>query len=362
MNHTGATGRRPGPLRWGVLGATAYISGLLMPAIARTPGCALAAVASRPGGADVAAATARRYGAAAHRDYASLVADGDVDVVYIALPNTDHVEWTLRALAAGKHVLVEKPMAMTEKDCVRIEQAAREAGRLAMEAFMYRFHTQQRRAAELLAAGTIGDLRVVRASFAFAIADGSGNIRLERSLGGGATWDVGCYAMDVPSLFFGRAPERVQGRFTSRPGADVETSAVGLMDFGDGRGAVIDYSIDYGPRAWYELQGTHGTIGVRNAWAMGAEDGVVTVTTGGGVTEERVAAADHYQLQVAGFARAVAAGGPVPVPPAHSRWTARVGESLAASAALDGAAVSTADPEQGTARSAVAPATTAEAP
>lgn len=348
MNDADRTGRRSGPLRWGVLGTTAYISGLLIPAIDRTEGSVVAGVASRPSRAGAAAAIAERYGAVAHHDYASLVGDGDIDVVYIALPNTDHVEWTLQALAAGKHVLVEKPMAMTEKDCVRVEQAAQKAGRLAMEAFMYRFHPQQRRAAELLASGRIGELRVVRASFAFAIEDGSGNIRLERSLGGGATWDVGCYAMDVPSLFFGRAPKQVQGRFASRPGLDVETSAVGVMDFGEGRSAVVDYSIDYGPRAWYELQGSHGTISVRNAWAMGTEDGVVTVTTGGVVREEHVPAADHYQLQVAGFARAVLDGGPAPVPVSHSRRVARIGEALAASAAMEGAAVSTADGEHGT--------------
>lgn len=338
---------RDAELRWGVLGATAYISGLLLPAIARTAGCAVTAVASRPERHARAVEVAKPYGATAHEDYAALVADPDVDVVYIALPNTDHVDWTVRALAAGKHVLVEKPMAMGEDGVRRIERAAAEASRLAMEAFMYRFHPQQQRAADLLASGEIGELRLVRASFAFEIAGGSGNIRLDPALGGGATWDVGCYAVDVPQLFFGRAPERVGARFAGRDGDGdgdgVETSATAWMDFGGGRGAVVDYSIDYGPRAWYELQGTTGTISVANAWAMAGEDGAITVRTAERTRSETVPAVDHYQLQVAAFARAVTEGGPVPCPVAASRRTARVGAALVRSAAAGGAPVTTAD-------------------
>lgn len=331
-------------LRWGVLGATSYIATHLMPAIARTPGCVLSTVASRPGGADRAAEAGRQFGATAHPDYAALVADPDIDAVYIALPNTDHVDWTVRALEAGKHVLVEKPMALDEAGCARIEDAARAASRTVMEAFMYRFHPQQARAAEVLASGEIGELRVVRASFAFTIESGSGNIRLEPSLGGGATWDVGCYAIDVPQLFFGQPPQQVSARFHTRPGESVETSVTGTMDFGAGRSAVFDYSIDYGPRAWYELQGTRGTLTVRNAWAMSGEDGVLTVLTSEGTRTETVPAANHYQLQVAAFARAVRTGAATPVTLTDSRRAARVGEALTASAAASGALVPTADP------------------
>ncbi|MFE9841526.1 Gfo/Idh/MocA family protein [Streptomyces goshikiensis] len=335
---------RDGALRWGVLGATSYIATHLMPAIAAAPGCALTAVASRPERAGSAREVGRAFGATAHPDYASLLADPAVDAVYVPLPNTEHVDWTLRALAAGKHVLVEKPLAMDEDGCARVEKAAEAASRTVMEAFMYRFHPQQSRAAEILASGAIGELRLVRASFAFRIESGSGNIRLEPDLGGGATWDVGCYAVDVPLLFFGQAPRRVSARFSSRPGLAVESSAVATMDFGQGRSAVVDYGIDYGPRAAYELQGTRGTLMVRNAWAMDGEDGVITVLTqDGGVREEIVPAANHYRLQVEAFARAVREGGPAPMPLAASRRTARVGSALVASAAAGGASVDTSD-------------------
>ncbi|MER5970845.1 Gfo/Idh/MocA family oxidoreductase [Streptomyces sp. NPDC002055] len=330
-------------LRWGVLGATSYIATHLMPAIAQTPGCVLSAVASRPGRAAQAADAGGKFGATALPDYAALLADRDIDAVYIALPNTDHVDWTVRALEAGKHVLVEKPMALDEEGCARIEAAARAASRTVMEAFMYRFHPQQARATELLASGEIGELRVVRASFAFAIEAGSGNIRLEPKLGGGATWDVGCYAIDVPQLFFGQAPQQVSAHFHTRPGEAVETSATGTMDFGQGRSAVFDYSIDYGPRSWYELQGTHGTLTVSNAWAMSGEDGVLTVLTAQGTRTETVPAANHYQLQVAAFAEAVRTGGPTPVTLTDSRRAARVGAALTASAAAAGALAPTSD-------------------
>jgi xylose dehydrogenase (NAD/NADP) len=330
--------RRPGLLRWGILGATAYISGLLITAIEHSHNSVLVALASRPHRADQARTLAQAHRATPHENYEALLSDSDVDAVYIPLPNTDHVEWTLRALAAGKHVLVEKPIAMSEAHCRRIENAATQAGRAVMEAFMYRFHPQQHRAAQLLAAGAVGDLLLIRASFAFAIESGSGNIRLDPELGGGATWDVGCYAVDVPLLYFDRAPQRVRAEFTTRPDLQVETSAAALLDFGHERRAVIDYSIDYGPRAWYELQGETGTITVHNAWAI-EEPGRITIRTHKGERAEQVRPANHYEREVTAFAESVLGGRPVPLPLDTSRRTAQVCASLERSAGADGAPV-----------------------
>ncbi|WP_447002796.1 Gfo/Idh/MocA family protein [Saccharothrix isguenensis] len=314
------------PLRWGVLGATAHISGRVLPAIHRTPGNVVAAVASRPGRQAAAAKVARLFGARVHDGYDELLADPDIDAVYLALPNTHHVPWTLRSLDAGKHVLVEKPMALSEQDCVRIERAA--ADLVVMEAYMYRFHPQQLRAAELLASGEIGDLRVVRSAFAYPTAT-EGNIRFDPALGGGATWDVGCYAFDVPLWAFDTDPLRVRATFHSR---EVDLSAVATLDFGDGRWAVLDYSLEYGPRAAYEFQGTRGSISVRNAWTSPDETGLITVVTLDGVRDEVVPAADAYEHQTAAFAEAVREKVTPLVSPAHSARTARVGEALVRSA------------------------------
>ncbi|MFD1151362.1 Gfo/Idh/MocA family protein, partial [Saccharothrix hoggarensis] len=314
------------PLRWGVLGATARIGSRVVPALHRTPGNVVVAVASRPGRQAAAAEVARPFGARVHDGYDALLADPGVDAVYVALPNTQHVPWTLRALGAGKHVLVEKPMALSEVDCVRVERAA--ADLVVMEAYMYRFHPQQRRAAELLASGEIGELRVVRSAFAYPTAP-EGNIRFDPALGGGATWDVGCYAFDVPLWAFDAEPRSVRARFHTR---GVDLSAVATLDFGDGRSAVLDYGLDYGPRATYEFQGTRGSISVRNAWTRPDEEGLITVVTLDGVRDEVVPAADAYEHQAAAFAEAVRDGVTPLVSPAHSARTARVGEALARSA------------------------------
>ncbi|SHN42594.1 Gfo/Idh/MocA family protein [Cryptosporangium aurantiacum] len=318
-------------MRWGILGATGYISSLLMPAIVASDKSSLVSVASRdPRGAEV---VAEQYGVRAQPDYAALVADPDVDAVYVPLPNTEHLEWTLRALAAGKHVLVEKPIVLRGADLARIADAARDADRLVMEAFMYRFHPQQARAAALLADGAVGSLRLVRASFAYPIASGSGNIRLDPTLGGGATWDVGVYAVDVACVAFDREPLTVTGQSTVRPGESVETSLAGVLDFGEGRRAVLDYSIDYGPCAEYQLQGESGTITVHNAWAKDGQPGRITVTTEKETWTEELPAVDHYRLQVEAFVAAATGRGPAPVTLAESERTGRVAAALRAAAA-----------------------------
>ncbi|SCF13280.1 Predicted dehydrogenase [Micromonospora haikouensis] len=328
-----------GIIRWGVLGATSYIAGLVMPAIAGQPHCRLVGLAGRSQHADRVAALADEYDATGYPDYQALLDSPDIDAIYVALPNSAHVEWCERALAAGKHVLVEKPLAMSVAEAERIARAAERADRQVMEAFMYRFHPQQRRAAELLASGIIGQLRVVRASFAFEIPSGSGNIRLDPALGGGATWDVGCYPVDVARLFFNDRPISAYAQFTVRAGESVETSAVGVLDFGEGRRAVLDYSIDYGPRAWYELQGGTGSITVHNAWAMGDEPGRLTVRTSDGPREETLDARDHYAEEVAAFSEALRRGAVVP----HS-LNESIGTVSACAALLRSAATGSAVP------------------
>ncbi|MBB5954054.1 putative dehydrogenase [Saccharothrix tamanrassetensis] len=319
-------------LRWGVLGSTAHISTRVAPAIHRTPGNTVTAVAARPGRTEASGRFAEPFGARVHDGFESLLADDEVDAVYIALPNSLHVPWTLRALAAGKHVLCEKPMALSEADCVRIEQAS--AGLTVAEAYMYRFHPQQRRVVELLASGEIGDLRVVRAAFA-GRTDSVDDIRYDPALGGGATWDVGCYAFDTALWAFGRAPEKVRAWFHHENGAMVDTSAVATLDFGDGRAALIDYSFDYGPRSRYELQGTRGSIEVRNAWATENDECLITVVTGDGSREEVLPAADPYEHQTIAFHEAVRTGSSPLVTLADSKRTARVGEALVESARTD---------------------------
>ncbi|MGH9411522.1 MAG: Gfo/Idh/MocA family protein [Vicinamibacterales bacterium] len=192
------------PLRWGILG-TARINRMLIPAIRASSRSVLAAVASRTRD------RADRYAAEwsiprAFESYAALLDDAAIDVVYIPLPNSLHVEWTIRALDAGKHVLCEKPLALSVEGIDRIAEAASRARRVVAEAFMYRHHPITTEAERLIASGALGPLETIHGAFTFALTRES-DVRLDPSLGGGSLWDVGCYPVSYACLLAGQPAE-----------------------------------------------------------------------------------------------------------------------------------------------------------
>src|SRR5687768_10450891 len=184
-------------LRWGILG-TARINRRLVPAFRTSKRGQLAAVASR----DLARATAhaREYGIPrAVEGYRALLDDPSIDAVYIPLPNTEHVPWTLKAIAAGKHVLCEKPLALHPVDVDRISAAAAAANVIVEEGFMYRHEPLTARVVSLINDGAVGAVRAIVSGFTFLL-DNHSNIRLDPRLGGGALWDVGCYPVTYTQL------------------------------------------------------------------------------------------------------------------------------------------------------------------
>ena len=206
------------PVRWGLL-STAHINRLLIPPAKVSPKLDIIAVASR--GVARAEAYAREWGIPrAHGTYDALLDDPDVEAIYNPLPNSLHVEWSIRALEAGKHVLVEKPF---DKRPERVEEAfdvAERAGLVLSEAFMYRHNPQTKRLTELVDGGTIGNLQTIRAAFSFSLHD-TENIRLRADVEGGALMDVGCYCISSSRLLGGE-PERVFGEHVIGPtGVDV---------------------------------------------------------------------------------------------------------------------------------------------
>jgi predicted dehydrogenase len=299
-------------LRWGILGA-ARINERLMPAIVEASNAELVAIASRRPGA--AAQTLAQYApqqqqqVRAYDNLKALLADPKVDAVYLPLANREHAEWTLLAIEHGKHVLCEKPMALTVNDIEAIQAAALKHKVTVMEGFMYRFHPQHARVRELIDSGIIGEVRSVRSSYSFMMRPAR-LYRLAENVenGGGAMWDIGCYAIHSARMFFDQPAVSVTAiaKYVES-GADIATS--GVIDFGDGKYAHFDFSFERARRCEYELIGTKGGIKCHNVWAMPGDVPVVSWWTEEGEQgEERLAAANHFRLEIEHFSDCVLNG------------------------------------------------------
>ncbi len=203
------------PVKWGIV-STAQINRLVIPPAQASEKCDLIAVASRD--SDRAEAYAREWGIErSYGRYEELLEDPDVEAVYISLPNSLHCEWSIRAVEAGKHVLCEKPLSRRAAEVEAAFDAADRAGRLLMEAFMWRHHPQTQKLTELVRDGAVGAPRVIRSSFSFTIADDPANVRLLSELDGGALMDVGCYCVNASRLLGGE-PRRTSGAQVLGPG------------------------------------------------------------------------------------------------------------------------------------------------
>ncbi|HVW19375.1 MAG TPA: Gfo/Idh/MocA family oxidoreductase, partial [Solirubrobacteraceae bacterium] len=249
------------PLRLGLL-STANISVKLLAGVASAPSVEAVAVASRD------ASRARRFAAEhglarAHGGYDELLADPDVDAVYVALPNALHAEWALRAVRAGKHVLVEKPLSTDPARVHELFDAADAAGVVVTEGLMWRHQAQVARMAALVAGGEVGELRLVRAAFSFTL-DRPADVRWDPALGGGALLDVGTYCVDAARLLAGE-PESVAAVATRAPsGADARFAAV--MRHPGGVLAAFDCAFDLPYRASLEAIGSDGIVRLPDPW------------------------------------------------------------------------------------------------
>ena len=218
-------------LRFGIM-STGNIARQFAIGLSHTDRCMLQAVGSRS--LDSAQAFVGTYGAAtAHGSYDALVADPKVDAIYIGLPNSMHREWTIKCLKAGKHVLCEKPMASNLAETQEMFDVARQAGRVLVEAFMYRSHPQTLKLLEVIKAGAIGQVRIIRTSFNYRTTKISDNIRFDASMAGGALMDIGCYCLDFSQLIAGCEPKSVRAHAILHA-SGVDEAAAGLLEFPNG--------------------------------------------------------------------------------------------------------------------------------
>jgi len=252
-------------LRWGILG-TARINGRLIPAFRAARRSTLMAVASRDRAR--ADAYAREWSVPRAFDgYQPLLDDPAIDAVYIPLPNSDHVPWTLAAIKAGKHVLCEKPLVLDPADIDRIAGAASEAGVVVEEGFMYRHEPLTAKALELIGGGAIGAVRALISGFTFAL-DAGTNIRLNPALGGGSLWDVGSYPVTYTQLIIGGAPQTVFGH-AHWHASGVDDDFTGLLRFESGATANIYSGFRAAYRTWLEVIGSDAALTVPNPFRPG---------------------------------------------------------------------------------------------
>ncbi len=301
------------PVRWGVLGCARVFERRMVPAFHALPGTArVVAVASRDKTkADALIARCGLANVRAYGDYDALLRDEMVEAVYIPLPNDQHAHWTLAALARGKHVLCDKPAALSPDEADAMARAADQNGLRLMEAFMYRHHPQHDRVREIIASGEIGEMRRFRAVFAYpAPPENRTGIRWNASQGGGAFLDVGVYALNAARLLFGSEPTHVSAVavLDGDTGVDIHTCA--LLEWAGGRTAVIEGGFDQHFTTRYEIAGDRGTITANRAFQIG-ETGVslttrVTDNRGGDTSRtETFGPTDQYALEIAHFCACV---------------------------------------------------------
>ena len=298
-------------LRWGILGA-ARVNERLMPAIVNANNAKLIAIASRRQGA--AAEVVAKYApqetdVVALDDPAKLLNNPDIDAVYLPMANEEHTEWAIKAIEQGKHVLIEKPMALSLADIEAIEIAAIKNKVIVMEGFMYVFHPQHDAVHQLIDSGVIGEVRTVKTCFSFPMKPAR-LYRITRSIeqGGGAMWDIGPYAVHTARKWFESDPVSVISMAKlNEHGADVSLS--GVLDYGDGKFAHFDMSFERARRSEYEIIGTLGGVKCETVWNNPEDLPLVTWWTDAGERHTmELEAVNHFDLEIEHFSDCVLNG------------------------------------------------------
>lgn len=321
-------------LNWGIMGASWIARGAVIPGLQQSRFNHVKALASRD--IDKAKQAGDELGIEQiYGSYEELLEDESIEAVYIPLPNHLHREWAIRTLHAGKHVLCEKPLALTAAEAEEMAAAAKSSGQLLAEAFMYRHHPRYEMIRDIIASGEIGELRGIRSNFTYNSSGGSGgNIRFRKEWGGGGLYDIGCYPISAARLLIGSEPEAVtvHALFSPEHGG-VDMMASGLLEFSGGVGLTFDCGMWGASRNTLEVLGTDGIIEVPNAFVAWADRGAnFFVTSKGSRREVEVPLVNHFTMECDDFAETALFGKPQKFTPEDAVSNMRVLEACLRSA------------------------------
>jgi len=314
-------------IRWGVLGVAKIATERVIPAMQECKYASITAIASRDQ-AKADSAASKLGIPTAYGSYEALLADSDVDAIYIPLPNHLHVPWSVKSLEAGKHVLCEKPIALTTVEAESLVAASRQHPHLKiMEAFMYRHHPQWLRARYLIASGQIGTLKTVQSFFSY-YNDDPKNIRNLPEIGGGGLMDIGCYCISLSRLLFAAEPKRVCGFIEYDPEMKTDRLSSGMLDFGNGT-ATFTCSTQLAPYQSVNIFGTEGRVEIEIPFnAPTNRPCKIWVTRGDDCEEIALDSCDQYEIQADLFSSAVLQDTAVPTPLEDAVNNMRVIEKL----------------------------------
>lgn len=290
-------------LQWGLL-STARINRALIPPLRTSPRNQLLAVASR------SQASADQYAGEwsiprAFGSYEALLDDPDIDVIYNSLPNHLHIEWTIKALEAGKHVLCEKPLALSLAEVDTLTAACRRTGKVAAEAFMYRHHPQTWKIKEMIDSGALGTLQLIKGAFTFALTHVD-DIRLRKEMGGGSIWDVGCYPISYARTLVGEEPVEVFGWQVMGSGGSDE-GFVGQLRFPKDIHAQFDSGFRSPSRSYIEIIGSDACLEVPVPFHPGLDERIY-LKHGDQTETIAIAGAELYSGEVEDMADAILLG------------------------------------------------------
>ena len=284
-------------VRWGVLGNAWIARDFMIPALERSEICELAAVASRGKFPAEIAPNAKHYDS-----YEALLADPEIDAIYVPVPNALHKKWTIAALEAGKHVLCEKPISCTAQEAEDMISAAEKAGKLLMEAFMYRYGGKFIKMMEILRSGVLGKIKAVQGSHGYTL-DWASPAREDPALGGGSLYDVGCYVVDCMNAVAKQQGGKLRDAKAFTMGAPVDYHAAAALEYDCGMVGVLQSWFDCAQEQRVLIAGEKGTLCIPMIFEGGG--GEMYLTVGGEKTTITVPHADPYQLEAEAFSRAI---------------------------------------------------------